>query len=369
MDSRSPIPESFMEASAIQSIFLNKTTWPSRLLAQSEIDIRGPRALLAASEDFLPERLVHEQELLAKAVRLKQRFLGEMLRDIFDAMVLSDEPRVQVPGQLLSNRRRIIVVPAVAITLEVVLTLNLFLLLLTFVSSRLSRRPLELSADPATSIAVARLASQDPHTLQQLNDRNAVDPLSLLASLKDIWCQTIDNTLYLFDAGHPDAGSVANLTKTLRKRSSLPWVLHLLPVICLFLTMLAIGAAISVLLGFSETEGLYQTAFVYQLDFEVVGMHLDAINPASVITTLLAVCTALWWGSVDSSIRKLQPFLALAKKPVRGREGAALSYETSYMVWAAIRAIKRRHWLLALVSCGALYAEICEFTMHFLRRL
>ena len=358
---RIPIPEDFMDVNGIQTLFLDKYTWPQRLFAPyGEIDIRGPGGLLAASYEFSAERLVREQLLLSKATRLKQRFLGEMIRDIFDSAVLSDEPKVQVSGQVLSNRRRVVVVPPVAITLEIVLSINFILLLLALISSRLSRRPLELSVDPATSIAIAHLASREPDTMRQLSDANITHPLALLLHLKDFWCRTIDNTLYLFDSGHSDPRQTAKITKTLKNKSILPLVLHLLPVICLFISILAIAVAISILLGFSETDGLYQTAFVYQLDFKVAGMELDAINPASVLTTFLAVCIALWWGSVDTSIRKLQPFLALAKRSVKGLEGVALSYETSYMLWAAIRAIKRRHWLLALVSCGAFYAEICE---------
>jgi hypothetical protein len=362
LTNRRPIPESFFDVSGAQTLFLNKTTWPQRLFAPyGLIEIRGPGALLAASYDFSAERIVQDQLLLSKAIRLKQRFLGEIMRDTFDSAALSDEPRAQFYGKILSNRRRVVVVPAVAITLEVTLSISLILLLLTLITSRLPRRPLELYADPTTSLAVANLASQEPHTIRQLRDANISDPMGLLVQLKDLWCRNIDNKLYLFDSGHPsDPRGTNKLTRKLKTRTTLPLVLHLLPVICLFTSMLAIAVAISVLLGVSETQGLYQTAFVYQLDFKVVGMQLDAINPASVLTTFLAACIALWWGSVDSSMRKLQPFLALAKRPVRGLEGAGLSYEASYMLWAAIRAIRHRHWLLVLVSCGAFYAEICE---------
>lgn len=362
MANRRPVPESFLDVTATQNLFLNKTSWPQRLFAGNDaIEIRGPAALLAASYEFSVERLVQDPLVLPNALRLKQRFLGEMMRDTFDSALLSDEPRVQVNGKVSSNRQRVVVVPAVAITLEAVLCINVILLLLTLMTTRLSRRPLELHADPATSIAVANFGSQDPHTLRQLNDTGAANPVGLLPQLKDLWCRNMDNGLYIFDSGHKsNAQQTAKLTKKLKNSSSLPTVLHLVPVLCLFVSMLAIAVTISVLLGFSETDDLYQTAFVYQIDFQVAGMQLDAINPAAILTTFLAACIALWWGAVESSVRKLQPFLALAKRPVRTEDGTGLSCETSYLLWAAIRAIKRSHWLLALVSCGAFYAEICK---------
>lgn len=365
---RSPIPDSFLDVSGFQRLFLNKTAWPQRLFAGKEsMEILGPGALLAASYEFSAKSLVQDQLLQSKVTKLKQRFLGEMMRDVFDSAVVSTEPQVSLSGQVLSNHRRIVVVPVVAITLEVVLSLNLILLLVTLMSSRLPRRPLELSADPATSIAVANLVCKESKTMQQLGGPNAVNPLGILLQVRDFWCQIADNTLYLFPSDNVDAKTDdRKLTKKLTTRNSLPSVLHLIPVILLFTSLIAIAAAISVLLGFSETEGLYQTAFVYQLDFKVAGMELDAINPASILTTFLAVCISLWWGSVDSSMRKLQPFLALAKEPVKGQDGASLTYEASYMLWAAFRAVKRRHWLLALVSCGAFYAEICKWSEHVL---
>jgi len=358
---RRTVPNSFLDVTAVQDLFLNKTSWPQRLFAGNyAIENRGPGALLAASYEFSVDSLVQDQLLLPRALRLKQRFLGEMMRDTFGSVLLSNEPRAQVRGRVLSNRRRVVVVPIVAITLEVILSINVVLLLLTLMSSRLSRRPLELSTDPATSVAVAKFASQEPHTLRQLNDASITTPLVLLAQVKDLWCRNMDNGLYI-DSGHKsNAQQTAKLTKKLETSSRLPTVLHLVPILCLFISMLVIAVAISVLLGFSETNDLYQTAFVYQIDFQVAGMQLDAINPAAILTTFLAGCIALWWGAVDNSIRKLQPFLALAKTPVTTTEGAGLSYETSYLLWAAARAIKRRHWVLALVSCGAFYAEICK---------
>lgn len=359
-NSRQPIPGSFLDLPGVQRLFLNKDSWPQRLFSGYYIELRGPGALTAASYEYSIGDLVQDQLSLSKATRLKQRFLGEMLRDTFDSALLSDEPRVQVPGNILSNRRRVVVVPVVAITLEVVLSINLILLLLTFLSSRPSRRPLELHADPATSIAVVNLVSQDPNTLQHFNDPSILTPVGLLTEVKDLWCKNVGNALYIFDSGYRNPQNTIKLTVKLESKSSLPWVLHLIPAACLFSTLLAVSVAISVLLGYSETDGLYQTAFVYQIGFKLGGMQLEAINPASVLTTLLASSIALWWGSVDSSIRKLQPFLALAKGPVKGKNGAGLSYESSYMLWAAARALKRRQWILVLVTCGAFQAEICQ---------
>ncbi|RVX66331.1 hypothetical protein B0A52_09762 [Exophiala mesophila] len=364
---KSPIPDSFLDIAGLQTLFLNKTSWPQRLFAgKANMEILGPGALLSASYEYSTETILQDQDLRSRITQVKQRFLGEIFRDVFDSALVSAESQTSILGQVLSNTRRIVVVPVVAITLEVVLSLNLVLLLIALFASRLPRRPLELSADPTKSISVANLVCKEPSTMQQLGGSDPINPLGLLLHIQNLWCQIVDNTLYLFPSKDFNAESNKKLIKNLTKRNSLPSVLHLLPVILLFASLLVVAAAIGVLLGFSETEGLYQTAFVYQLDFNVGGMQLDTINPASILTTLLAVCIALWWGSVDSSMRKLQPFLALAKEPVTGEDGVSLTYEASYMLWAAFRAVKRRHWLLALVSCGAFYAEIFTIAMSAL---
>ncbi|KAK5047110.1 hypothetical protein LTR84_007053 [Exophiala bonariae] len=363
---RQPVPSNFLDVPGLQTLFLNTTSWPQRLFSGYYIELRGPGALLAAGYEYSLGDLVQDQMSLSKATRLKQRFLGEVLRDTFDSALLLDDPRIQVVGKVRTNRRRVVVVPVAAVTLEVVLSINLILLLVTFVASRPSRRPLQLHADPATSINIASLVLQDLNTLRPLNDPSILTPAGLLAEIKDLWCKNIDNVLYIFDSGHRNPQNTTKLIEKVKKKSSLPWVLHLIPATCLFFILLAISVAIAALLGYSETDGLYQTAFVYQIGFEFAGMQLDAINPASILTTLLASSIALWWGSVDSSIRKLQPFLALAKLPLKGTDGAGLSYESSYMLWAAARALKRKQWILVLVTCGAFQAEIFTIAMSAL---
>ena len=62
--------------------------------------------------------------------------------------------------------------------------------------------------------------------------------------------------------------------------------------------------ALATLYWYDRTYGLYQTAFVYAVKASVQGLDLGIVNPAAIITTLVAVIIGLWWGSIDITLRK-----------------------------------------------------------------
>jgi len=134
--------------------------------------------------------------------------------------------------------------------------------------------------------------------------------------------------------------------------------------VCLLLAALIV---IAYLYWYSDAIGLHQTAFVYAFDVSVGGLDLGDVNPASLVTTLVAVSIGLWWGSLDTTLRRIQPYLALAKTPVTksGSEAVSISYGSSYLLWATWRAVRRSHWVLALVCTGAFLSEIRKSNCTF----
>ncbi|KAF2963232.1 hypothetical protein GQX73_g10341 [Xylaria multiplex] len=92
----------------------------------------GPGNLLGALYNFSPERMTTDLTDQRKNTiqRIKGRFFGELLRDCFNNNRLHDP--AEIHGIINTSPRRLVVVSAVAITLEVVFLLVLAILSVTF---------------------------------------------------------------------------------------------------------------------------------------------------------------------------------------------------------------------------------------------
>lgn len=129
-----------------------------------------------------------------------------------------------------------------------------------------------------------------------------------------------------------------------------------------FLTIiLGIVVTLATVYAKYRNTGLYQRFLVSSFDFDINNTSIQAFAPYSIIPTLVAVMVKLWWGSVDETFRRLQPYVSMAKEPTPNDKGTMVSYLSSPLVWAAIKAGKHRHWLLAVVATGAFLTEICEY--------
>ena len=120
-----------------------------------------------------------------------------------------------------------------------------------------------------------------------------------------------------------------------------------------------LGGIIALFIEAHEST-LYQTIFVYQKNFSV-GRGITAdIAPYSIIPTLLAVMLKLWWGALESTFKRLQPFVTMTRRSTIATHGITLSYVDSVMLWASYKALNNRHWLLGLITFGAFLTEICR---------
>lgn len=123
----------------------------------------------------------------------------------------------------------------------------------------------------------------------------------------------------------------------------------------LLITLTSFLVAIIVLYSYSKRSLLYQTAFVYETSYE----HIPSLTPFSMLPTLLAVGTGLWWGAIDTTFRRLQPYLSMTEAPTSLQHGAKLTYSSSYWLWAALKAASNKHWLLCLVTLGTSLLQVC----------
>ncbi|KAI0199994.1 hypothetical protein F4808DRAFT_471185 [Astrocystis sublimbata] len=374
---RKPIPDTVADSSSFQRVFLNTTNWSMHLkkpVGSPRAFASGPAIMLSALYDYSPEKMVADSYFLQNAGRVKQRFFGELLRDVFDTASGSDA--IKTTGTTSETKRRVVVVPSVAIILEISLVLQFILLSTVLVTTRISRRPLGLFADPAPPIRVAKLISNQPDTLKSLEYLHGTSSKDLALSLSDKRYLLSQGRIHLAST----KGGPNDMSSSQESHSPQPSLLNasgaekqsytfsLWVFIVLLFLLSAVLTVIAYLYWYSDAVGLYQTAFVYAFNISFGGLDLGDVNPASLLTTLVAVIIGLWWGSLDTALRRIQPYLILAKKPItKSRsEGVLISYVSSYLLLAAWRAFKRTHWVLALVCTGAFLSEILTIAMSSL---
>lgn len=363
--SRAPLSGDTADMNLFREVFFSMD-WPTYVATFDSTGILstsflGTMNLLSPLYGTSPTEALSSPNLTENMRRTENRFFGELLRDAFDNN--TDKVTQRIPGDVITNRRRLIVVPAIAITLEVVIGIQLILLALILRITRLSWRPMGLYTDPAPAVAVAGLLANDRATLQSIRDESATGaPKSLEKSLSDRTYRLIKGDIILGNKGAEVAPKgQEEESQDDGKKPAKPVVFSIFALLALVVLLLLILATIATLYAYSRKQGLHQSAFVFALDIKVNGKSYGQVNPASIITTLLGVCVSLWWGSLDSTLRQLQPFLALASKPVRGWKGISVSYGSSYLLWASQRAARRGHWVLSSVCTGAFFTQICRY--------
>lgn len=371
---RKPIPNTVANLTNFQRVFFNNTMWDAHLKKPLDGERPysfGPATMLSAVYELSVEQMIDDPSFTQNLGRVKQRFFGELLRDVFDIVSRSDA--VKTTGTVAQTKRRVVVVPSVAIIMEASFSLQLILLCTILISTRISRRPLGLFADPAPPIRIAKLISEEPGTLQSLDSSHGTSSKELDRLLSDKQYLLSQGRISLV-AGEGPAG-ITNMhtsqeqgsdqhslqSSTHAEKQSFTFSIWMFLILVFLLS--GVLTAIAYLYWYSDTVGLYQTAFVYAFDISVGGLNLGDVNPASLITTLVAVIIGLWWGSLDTTLRRIQPYLMLAKSPTtKSRsEAVSISYTSSYLLWGAWRALKRSHWVLALVCAGAFLSEIRKF--------
>lgn len=308
----------------------------------------GPANLLAATYDFNLASILSNQSIPEIASKIKQRFFGEAV-----LAAINQNPSVTTNvATILTPRRRILVVEAAAILLEAVLSIQLILLVLLLFSTRPARRPLELSHDPSVTNSVALMVmNSEPKALvtkrsSEFND----DTQRFVMKDSQLHLRSIDQVELL----------PQKLSKQ-KQYQKLTWILSKVGLALLIVLLLMLMVAIGVLYHYAQLQQLHQKAFVYQTSIRIGERSYGSLAPYSVVPTLIAVGIGLWWGVIDTTFRRIQPFVSMAKRAVPQSSGVALSYASSYLLWASVKALLRRHWLLAIVCSGTFLSQICTY--------
>jgi hypothetical protein len=317
--------------------------------------IEGPAAVLGALNRY-SHRSFTNAPITEQATRAKQRFFGETLHA---ALTSSTIESATESGTEAVFQRRVLVISAIAVTIEAVLGCELLLLLAILFVGRRSRRSLGYPSDPAIAITIARSIANEKNTLMTLSPALEASGKARKTILRQ--------HQFGLTAGHLEYLGKADLLpkkpKTSKSKISQPYPgsLRLKNVTAIVSVLLLVVAAIVTLFVISRTMGLYQSGFIYQAEVNLSGWDIEAFNPAALVTTIVAVIISMWWGSIDTASRRMQPYLTLADPTKDGTLGAFLSYQSVYLLWAAFKAWTNRHKMLMLVCIGTSLMQVCKF--------
>lgn len=109
----------------------------------------------------------------------------------------------------------------------------------------------------------------------------------------------------------------------------------------------------------AQRSSLHQSFFTYRARIKIFGKP-NMISPFSVVPTIFAVVITLWWESVDTTCRTVQPYVSIRHTAKTPLSSVGLSYGSSFWIWASWKALRRRHWVLALVTTTTFLIQLRE---------
>lgn len=129
------------------------------------------------------------------------------------------------------------------------------------------------------------------------------------------------------------------------------------PILLFFLLILL--AAIATFYQISRTSGIHQVPFVYEFKTQIFDAAAT-LAPYSILPTLIAVGVKLWIAAVGETLKRFQPYIAMAHAPIPLKDSVLVEYLNAPIALVSLKAVKHSHWILALAGLGALATEICK---------
>jgi hypothetical protein len=318
----------------------------------------GPLLPIAVDHANNSTQIVENVDIAHEVSRLYQQFFGEMLL----LALQSKWTQKATPGQVSMLDRRISVSAGIGLTIGL-----LFLFLACFVTliayhTRLTRRPLNLHQDPGGIAAAASLMT-DHKTRSDFLGTDHVSKGALKARLGD-HTFSMEHGKLLFIGGDTNGTLPSN-----RDRDPRPVLLRGWMGPVLLLTLFALIAALFVLFHMSRAKtGIHQSAFVYQLNLDVLGAT-TTMAPYSIIPTLCAVGIKLWFEAIGDVFKRLQPYITMSKAPTRLPNSILAEYANTPTPFVSVKAIQHSHWLLVMIGLGAFATEVFTVGMSALWEL
>lgn len=323
----------------------------------------GPSQALASMYGNSSRRMVESGSILESARKLQQQWLGQML---LSAQSVAGMPVTEKLASVTITERRIAAVEGIGIVIGVLFLLNAGMLAALTLQTRLQRRPLCLSDEPASVAAAAALIASDESMPEAFQGLGRASADSIHRRLRLVWCNLEDGSLsaalpdpLLQDSSAP--GSVQSSGKESppenKRKSSAPSILKIWLGILLLTTLVAVIAVLAILYRLSKTVTLHQQALVYEAHLSVASVA-TSLAPYSIVPTLLAVGIKLWYGAVEGTLKRLQPFSAMLDRPRPLKDSILVEHANSPLIFGSFKALRHSDWILAFACLGALGTEI-----------
>lgn len=359
------IPPANLNFTAFDEAFFNNywmTKLNSSMLGSSWV---GPALPLAAKYAYDVQAMLDDQDLIPKAQQVAQHFFGESVLAGFGKSTPLSSPALS--GMTTKDKQRIAASFGIGITLAAILFGTAILTLLVFYHSRLSRRPLNLDRDPGPATSMTSLLKRET-TSSHFQGLDRLPAALIKRRLESLTFALDRGSLMVEDSGINQRSSKdfpPPPTKAYSKDWR-PFVLKGWGGLALLLVITSLIAAISVLFAKSRLPGLYEPGLVYSHSITFKNLYVTSLAPYSIIPTLVAVAIRFWWRALESTFKRVQPYVSMAKRPVAISVGPALSYNTLSPVSSIWKAARHRHWLLAFVCIGAALVDVFTVSMSAL---
>lgn len=323
----------------------------------------GPSQALASMYGNSSRKLVDSGSIVENAMKLQQQWLGQML---LSAQSVAGVPVTEKLASVAITERRIAVIEGIGIVIGVLFLLNSGMLAALALQTRLQRRPLCLSNDPASIAAAAALIASDDSAAAAFQGLGRASVDSIRKRLRLVWCNLEDGSLraalpdpLLQDSSAPgsDQSSDVEDSPQEKRKSSAPSILKAWMGLLLLATLVAVIATLAVLYRLSQTVKLHQQALVYEAHLSVASVA-TSLAPYSIVPTLLAVGIKLWYGAVEGTLKRLQPFSAMLDRPRPLKDSILVEYANSPLIFGSIKAVRHSDWILAFACLGALGTEV-----------
>jgi Protein of unknown function (DUF3433) len=203
---RTLIPNSIFDPDQLQKLTLDQN-W-ANLMSLTYQDsppiFGGLSVLLGALYKFnITALIANSSAIVNQAIRIKQRFLGEVLQHSLTQQIASQTD--ELSGQVTVVETRVVVTRAVAIILVVLFFISLCLMLPIWFLSGLHHRPLNLCHDPATAMGVASLIAYEPGAWLALQSLDQASKKDVEESLRGQCYYTTPNAIHELDPGSTES--------------------------------------------------------------------------------------------------------------------------------------------------------------------
>jgi hypothetical protein len=366
-----PISSAMIDFRELHNIYTD-VVWRD-FVPQKGSDFGGPAAVLARGYNFSVPAMMADSNLLARAIRFRRRFFAEIIGATLRQNLTNVVEQQRIAGVLYTPARQVLVSGQAAAVLCTLLIISICALLAIMWWSRPTRRNLGLYCDPSMVLGVSLWASGNPHVLSSFRTLDVTTRQSLKESLTGRLFATDNGVLHEVRKGSRSKDKPLKPLKAASVRLASEDEASILPELrlriigCLLLYIVGLLTGMVVLFQFARRSELYQAFFTYRANVKLFG-NANTISPFAIVPTVLAVVIALWWESLDSTCRTVQPYVSMYRGAKRPHESIGLSYASSFWLWASFNALRNRHWVLSLVTATTFLIQICEWGLRLSRR-